>query len=99
MSFDVAVINTLSDFPLTKFAILPNANLNLLTTTLVTTLGWGLTEKGAASETLLKVRIPIVSNTKCKAAWKDYFSDTALCAGRLTQDSCRGDSGMIRENF
>lgn len=42
---------------------------------------------------MLKVEIPIVSTLRCKIAWRQYYTESSLCAGRVNRDSCSGDSG------
>lgn len=58
--------------------------------------GWGATAEGGSSATILqKVRVPIVSNATCNAAYGGGITANMLCAG-LTEggkDSCQGDSG------
>lgn len=56
--------------------------------------GWGITEKGTASNRMLHVGLPIVDKELCNATYKGELSDEQLCAGgRSGQDSCSGDSG------
>ncbi|ETR69135.1 MAG: trypsin [Candidatus Magnetoglobus multicellularis str. Araruama] len=62
----------------------------------LTILGWGdLKENGSGSDVLMKVSIPIVSDTSCKAAYPDEIEEGMLCAGIEIggKDSCQGDSG------
>lgn len=93
MMYDVAVLNAAQPFPINQFASLPPSGLPLTIATRVETVGWGYTETGQLSDELLKVKIPIVSETKCRKAWGKYYTETSLCAGRLNKDSCSGDSG------
>ncbi|MFN8465639.1 MAG: trypsin-like serine protease [Caldilineaceae bacterium] len=58
--------------------------------------GWGaLQEKGATSDILQKVSLPIVSNATCNGAYGGTITDNMLCAGLAAggKDSCQGDSG------
>ncbi|XP_069704879.1 transmembrane protease serine 9-like [Periplaneta americana] len=59
--------------------------------------GWGvLTPKGPVSKILQKAFVPLVSNEHCVQAYAMkgvYISESMLCAGRGTQDACKGDSG------
>jgi hypothetical protein len=58
--------------------------------------GWGATAEGGSSATILqKVRVPIVSNTTCNAAYGGGITANMLCAGYSGggKDSCQGDSG------
>lgn len=34
-----------------------------------------------------------MSQLRCRIAWRQYFTETSLCAGRVNRDSCAGDSG------
>lgn len=72
-------------------------------------IGWGATsEGGEASEVLLEVDVPGVSDEDCVAAYEAIDIQTSpeveLCAGDLEQggvDSCQGDSGgplLVEEN-
>jgi secreted trypsin-like serine protease len=62
------------------------------------TAGWGRTEKGQYSSSLLEVRLPLVANDFCQSKFAPY-GDTLrpgmLCAGFASgeYDSCNGDSG------
>jgi hypothetical protein len=58
--------------------------------------GWGATAEGGSSAAILqKVRVPIVSNTTCNAAYGGGITANMLCAGLVEggKDSCQGDSG------
>lgn len=63
----------------------------------VTATGWGyVKENGPLSPTLLRVSVPVVSQTECR---QDYqgdrvaITDNMFCAGEADKDSCQGDSG------
>lgn len=58
-----------------------------------TVMGWGTTsEDGDPSNELLKLSVPIWSNTACAAV--EDIDDYNICAGGKTnRDSCQGDSG------
>ena len=64
--------------------------------------GWGATSQGGGgSNALLKVSVPIVSNTTCNQAYNGQITDRMICAGLSEggKDSCQGDSGgpmMVR---
>lgn len=63
---------------------------------IATTAGWGTTrEQGSVSNTLMKVDVPVVEQSKCEAAYPGDILDTMLCAGldEGGKDSCQGDSG------
>ena len=58
--------------------------------------GWGATSEGGSSAAILqKVRVPIVSNATCDAAYGGGITANMLCAGLAEggKDSCQGDSG------
>lgn len=57
--------------------------------------GWGLAENGVQSPVLLRVDLPIVSNSDCQDVYKPRtIGENQLCAGGLNnKDSCTGDSG------
>lgn len=71
----------------------------------LTVAGWGATsEGGSASDVMLEVTVPFVSDEDCAAAYGDSFTpDAELCAGDLEDggiDACQGDSGgpIFRED-
>jgi len=60
--------------------------------------GWGTTSQGGGgsiSSTLLKVLVPVVSNTVCAQnyAGQANVGENEICAGKSGKDSCQGDSG------
>lgn len=79
---------------------LPEESVQLLGRNATVT-GWGrLSEGGILPSVLQEVRVPIVSNEKCKnmflnAGRHEYIPDVFLCAGFENggHDSCQGDSG------
>jgi len=79
---------------------LPPDNIDLLGRNATVT-GWGRLNEGGTLPTILQeVRVPIVSNDKCKdmflnAGRPEYIPDIFLCAGYEEggRDSCQGDSG------
>ncbi|XP_014477561.1 PREDICTED: uncharacterized protein LOC106745987 [Dinoponera quadriceps] len=61
-----------------------------------TVTGWGATEFGPRSESLLQALLPIMTNEDCAKAFSNSVSIwyKQMCAGGLTMvDSCMGDSG------
>lgn len=68
--------------------------------TCVTT-GWGkTTHNGIGSDRLLKVDLPVVSNSVCQSRYRNVMgaqiTDTKICAGYLNRNGlgvCQGDSG------
>ncbi|XP_076057671.1 trypsin-1-like [Oratosquilla oratoria] len=59
--------------------------------------GWGSTaEGGSSSRTLMKVTLPIVPDTQCRADYgQEMIADSMICAGFSEggKDACQGDSG------
>jgi len=56
--------------------------------------GWGtLSSGGQASDVLMKVEVPIVSDTICNVEYLFQIEDSMICAGEYGKDSCQGDSG------
>ena len=59
-----------------------------------TIIGWGVTETGKQSTTLLEAQAPIVGDGSCLSTWSPDFSPTSMvCAGGASTDTCSGDSG------
>lgn len=98
---DIALIRLNRDVDLTKNNVkpicLPTTSSNLFKSSKGIVTGWGRTETGYRSQSLLKVRLPIVPNDECSQVYKDYgieISEKQLCAGgKNGMDSCGGDSG------
>jgi secreted trypsin-like serine protease len=62
----------------------------------LTVAGWGDTsEGGSGSDRMREVLVPVVSDTKARAAYgsRSYFPKIMLAAGVKGKDSCQGDSG------
>ncbi|XP_034825613.2 trypsin-1-like isoform X1 [Maniola hyperantus] len=96
--FDVGLIRLPSPiaFDDTKRAIsLPARGTSIPAGTRVTVSGWGATsENGEASDTLLAVTVPALSNDRCRASYRT-LTENMVCAGvpQGGKDSCQGDSG------
>merc|ERR1719167_589201 len=59
-----------------------------------TVTGWGtLSSGGKTPDVLMKVDVPLVSDTKCKLEYPLSIVESMLCAGEAGKDSCQGDSG------
>jgi len=62
-----------------------------------TVLGWGATSEGGPQSLVLReVRVPVMSDDDCQAAYpNDYKASSMFCAGVVTGglDACQGDSG------
>lgn len=61
-----------------------------------TVIGWGaIREGGRASDVLLEVDVPLLTNTKCNTQYGGGITESMLCAGydEGGKDSCQGDSG------
>ncbi|XP_050672354.1 trypsin alpha-3-like [Leptidea sinapis] len=98
--FDVGVIRLSKKLALdgrTMKAIrLVRSGMRLPTGSNVTVSGWGATsENGDTSETLMAVKIPIVSNSECAKSYGNSLTSRMFCAGvpQGGKDSCQGDSG------
>ncbi|XP_064543788.1 serine protease grass-like [Drosophila montana] len=55
--------------------------------------GWGTTEYRFESDVLLETAIDTQTRRLCSNSFGREIKQTQLCAGALTSDSCRGDSG------
>lgn len=95
--FDIALVEL--DAPvdgLTPVKLLA-AGSELAAGTLALTMGWGMTESGESSDTLLQTEQSIVSDTECLDLYGYGITGNMLCAGGVTatdlDDSCQGDSG------
>ncbi|XP_021949857.1 trypsin-1 [Folsomia candida] len=60
--------------------------------------GWGRTRSGGqASDTLLKVTVPLQPDSKCERAYRNkpypFLRESEICAGEGGKDTCQGDSG------
>ncbi|XP_063228222.1 trypsin-1-like [Bacillus rossius redtenbacheri] len=76
-------------------AKLPAADAPVAVGTMVTAIGWGNTdENGTSSSVLMKVSIPVISNTEC-VPYVNYLMSSQMCAGYSDggKDACQGDSG------
>lgn len=61
-----------------------------------TVYGWGRTgESKPTSQVLRSVRVPVMSDSRCARAYRDFDSDAMFCAGfpQGGKDACAGDSG------
>jgi len=81
--------------------------------TMPTVAGWGKTQEGGESATVLnELMIPVLKNEVCRNTYaklnryfsEDQFDKAVLCAGVLSggKDTCQGDSGgplMTTEGF
>ncbi|MBB5955605.1 secreted trypsin-like serine protease [Saccharothrix tamanrassetensis] len=59
-------------------------------------LGWGRTsEQAAASQYLMGVEVPVVSDESCAESYPSYKAEAMVCAGLPEggRDTCQGDSG------
>lgn len=63
----------------------------------LTVAGWGQTENKATSSVKLKLLVPVIPQSDCKALYTEAskeISEKQMCAGgQQNKDSCRGDSG------
>jgi hypothetical protein len=59
-----------------------------------TVIGWGVTELGGTSQTLLEADVGMVSDAFCASRWGVSFdAESMVCAGGGATDTCGGDSG------
>jgi hypothetical protein len=60
-----------------------------------TVVGWGITESGFQSTTLLEAQVPIVGDSACstRLGASGFSSTSMVCAGGGSTDTCGGDSG------
>ena len=97
---DIALLQlaTPSTKPLVKLLPAEKARGVYRANTKLTVVGWGVTSatSQAASDDLLQIEVPFISQVACKKfpSYK-YLQDSQFCAGLVTggQDSCQGDSG------
>ncbi|KAF1957862.1 insect inhibitor with A fungal trypsin [Byssothecium circinans] len=98
---DVAILKLATSIPTSStigYATLPAANSDPTAGVVHTVAGWGVTSStgGSSPIALLKVDVPIVSRTECRAAYgTSAVTNTMFCAGYSAggRDSCQGDSG------
>lgn len=59
-----------------------------------TVAGWGVTERGANTQVLQRVRVPFVSRDVCNPVYRNALVPEQVCfGGEERRDSCFGDSG------
>ncbi|KAL7735800.1 hypothetical protein ACLKA6_017806 [Drosophila palustris] len=97
---DIALLRLSSPLPLNNFTMkaIELASEDVAPGAISTITGWGTTSSGGtASNQLLAVDVPIVSNADCdKDYGGDRITDSMLCAGVRGvggKDACQGDSG------
>ncbi|XP_062135434.1 uncharacterized protein LOC133845094 [Drosophila sulfurigaster albostrigata] len=96
---DIAVLVLSSPFPVNNFTIkaIELASEDVEAGSISTITGWGTTSSGGtASDQLLAVDVPIVSNEVCNEDYSGLITDSMLCAGVRGvggKDACQGDSG------
>ncbi|KAH8418667.1 hypothetical protein KR222_009238, partial [Zaprionus bogoriensis] len=98
---DVALLRLSSPLPLNNFTIkaIEITDEDSVAGSISTITGWGTTQSGGtASDQLLAVDVPIVSNEDCNDDYGggNLITDGMLCAGVRGEggkDACQGDSG------
>ncbi|KAF2646320.1 insect inhibitor with A fungal trypsin [Massarina eburnea CBS 473.64] len=98
---DVAIFKLATSIPTSStisYATLPAANSDPATGAVLTVAGWGTTSSGGSTlpTNLLKVDVPVISRTECRADYGTSAVTTNMfCAGLAAggKDSCQGDSG------
>ncbi|XP_019763656.2 limulus clotting factor C [Dendroctonus ponderosae] len=62
-----------------------------------TVVGWGINEKGELSQNLMRIELPVISNTDCLFSnrnFSQFLSHNNFCAGFQNDTAvCNGDSG------
>lgn len=97
--FDIALLRVSPPLPLNNFTIkaIELTSEDSVAGAISTITGWGTTQSaGYASDQLLAVDVPIVSNEDCNEDYNGLITDTMLCAGLRGEggkDACQGDSG------
>lgn len=80
-----------------RAVVLPNQGASVRSGAYGIVSGWGTVRAGSSSLpiSLQVVRLPVVSQATCNAAYFGGITKNMLCAGYLTggQDACQGDSG------
>eukprot|EP00547_Thalassionema_nitzschioides_P000836 CAMPEP_0194199160 /NCGR_PEP_ID=MMETSP0156-20130528/279_1 /TAXON_ID=33649 /ORGANISM="Thalassionema nitzschioides, Strain L26-B" /LENGTH=604 /DNA_ID=CAMNT_0038924015 /DNA_START=90 /DNA_END=1904 /DNA_ORIENTATION=+ len=56
-------------------------------------IGFGTTETGSVSTTLMRVNVNYVKQSTCNSNYSNDITDSMMCAADTNQDSCQGDSG------
>jgi len=94
---DLALIKLSSRSALKPVPLIGASNKLAKPGTAATVIGWGLLEEGGgASNKLMQVTVPIISNDSCSAYYNlggISLTDNMICAGINGKDSCQGDSG------
>lgn len=96
---DIALIKLKRNLPVKSADYITNSQLQYTSPgTMGIVTGWGLTSNGDEAESsmdLLKVSVPIVSESVCKQSYGDLIKSYNICAGYKDggKDSCSGDSG------
>jgi trypsin len=95
MANDIAVMRVSSPFTLNtyvKAVTIPSASFTPASQ--LTVAGWGTLSSGGSLPTvLMKVTVPLVSETTCRNAYGSDIISSMVCAGTAGKDSCQGDSG------
>ncbi|XP_075978591.1 trypsin-3-like [Anticarsia gemmatalis] len=75
---------------------LPGEDGSLEEGSILTLSGWGMTETSDGSDTLLAVKVPVVSDANCRKLLQNPITKSMFCAGGLdtsTKGPCVGDTG------
>jgi secreted trypsin-like serine protease len=92
-SYDFLVLELATASTYTPVALAAADDSDYVVGATATVMGWGVTtEDGSQSSTLLRVDVPIVSDSACAQVLD--IDSTMICAGgKANKDSCQGDSG------
>ncbi|KAF2818518.1 trypsin-domain-containing protein [Ophiobolus disseminans] len=98
---DLAIMKLATAIPTSStiaYAVLPASGSDPVAGVTTTVAGWGTTSSGGSTlpTNLLKVDVPVVSRTSCRASYgTSAVTVQMFCAGLAAggKDSCQGDSG------
>uniref|UniRef100_A0A182HNI9 Uncharacterized protein n=1 Tax=Anopheles arabiensis TaxID=7173 RepID=A0A182HNI9_ANOAR len=99
LEWDISVLKLVSSLqlsPTVQPISLPDRGLTIPDGTSVSLAGWGsLYYQGPSTNHLQHVMLPIVSNSRCGMAYKNFapILPFHICAGHKGKDACQGDSG------
>ena len=94
---DIALVKLERSSSKTPISLVPASSNLAASGNNFTVVGWGLLEEdGMASDALMEVTVPVISNQSCQAKYNGTgvnITENMLCAADPGKDSCQGDSG------